>query len=557
MIYFFVGLIFVGWLVPNHYFPWLAGWSDAASITGLVLFSTYVFLGSKFKPQLSLLWIVFFGAVLTVPWLQWFSGHLYFLGDAVMVSLYAAYALLAILLGKDLGRRGDASSLSGMTALTSACALSAIASTGIALAQWTDAISLGIYAAELPFGARPFANVGQPNHLNTLCFMGICAVCWLYEQQRIGKAGWLWGVVFLAVGMLLSQSRTGWLQMVFLMGWGAIQYLRMRNRISWLRLLVLGGIFVAGIFLWQPLNEFLLLDAGRDLSSQMKPGTRVAYWLTMLDAVLREPWWGYGWQQIGAAQQNVAIDHPPLFEYFEHSHNLVLDLILWNGIPLGIFLSALLAFWFFSSMRNYSDPATGWILAAVVGLGIHALLEFPLEYAYFLIPAGLLIGAIDANMPVHRMRWIPTPRSVAAVSTLLVGSISLMVASEWLAAEENYRSLRFESARIGQTETSSQAPDFQLLTQLSAFLHFARTEATPDMAPEQVAWMRQVSWRFGYPPAMFRYALATGLQGNASEAEITLKRICHMHGAQRCSEAQEGWDLLQQRFPQLKNISGP
>ena len=398
---------------------------------------------------------------------------------------------------------------------------------------------------------------GRPNHLNTLCFLGICAIFWLYEQRQIGKTGFCLGALFLVSGMLLSGSRTGWLQIALLIAWGSIQNLRMRSRVSLTWLALLGGIFGAGVFLWQPLNDLLLLTSGRDLSSQMHPGTRPAYWLYMLDALWREPWSGYGWQQVGAAQQNVAIDHPPLAEYFEHSHNLVLDLMLWNGIPLGLILTALLAFWLYHQIRSYTKPHTGWLLAALMGLGIHSLLEFPLEYAYFLIPTGLLIGSIEASTPQASIRWVTIPRRAFACSVAAITVTSVMVAGEWLTAEANYRSLRFESARIGETETNNEPPKFRLLNQLSAFLTFARTEATPDMSAEQIEWMRQVATRFGYPPVMFRYALAAGLNGHAHKAKITLQRICHIHGPQRCAEAQEGWQLLQQRFPQLQQIPAP
>lgn len=557
MLYFLCGSIFVGWLIPNHYFPWSSAWNEATSITGLLLLALYHLLTNRSPAQVSLLLMAFFGLILILPWLQLTAGHMFFAGDAVMVSMYAACALLATCLGHALSYSPTQPAYQGFTALMTACTFAAIASTGIGLVQWTGALSLGIYGADLPPGSRPFGNVAQPNHLSTLCFLGICALCWLYEQRQIGKAGWGLGVLFLVCGMLLSQSRTGWLQIGLLVVWGSIQYVRMHNRISLRCLLLLGAVFAAGVLLWQPLNELLLLSTGRDLSNQMHPGSRPAYWRSMLDALWREPWWGYGWQQVGAAQQNVAIDHPPLTEYFEHSHNLVLDLMLWNGIPLGLLLTALLGGWLYRQIRNYAQPHTGWLLAALMGLGIHGLLEFPLEYAYFLIPAGLLMGGIEASSPQASGRWVTIQRKVFAGNIAAIATISVLVAGEWLAAETNYRSLRFESARIGEPDTRSEAPSFRLLTQLSAFLAFARTEATPEMSAEQVEWMRQVATRFGYPPAMFRYALAAGFHGHTHQAEITLQRICHIHGPKRCAEAQEGWLLLQQKYPQLQQIPGP
>lgn len=557
MTYFSCGAIFLAWLVPNHYFPWLSAWQDAISIAGLLITAIYSIFITKRIIKISLQIFIVFALIFSLPWLQLAKNHLLFAGDAVMVSLYATLGLIAVCLGHLLFENKNPPRIEGTRALTSSCALAAILSTGVALVQWTGAFTLGIYGAELPLGSRPFANVAQPNHLNTLCFLGICSIFWLYEQRQIGKTGFWLGTIFLVYGMLLSQSRTGWLQIFLLIIWGSIQDLRMHNRISPRWLTMLGGIFFLGVLLWQPFNDLLQLPISRDLTSQMSTGTRPAYWLSMLDALWREPWWGYGWQQVGAAQQNVALDHPPSIEYFEHSHNLVLDLMLWNGIPIGIFITALLVFWLYRQIRSYTQAHTGWLLTALIGLSIHAMLEYPLEYAYFLIPAGLLIGCIEASTPEANIRFVTIPRKVFAGCLAAMTVISIMVAGEWLAAEANYRNLRFESARIGKQDTASAPPDFRLLTQLSAFLTFARTEATPDMSAEQVEWMRKVSMRFGYPPAMLRYALAAGLNGHPREAEITLQRICRIHGPQRCTEAQEGWQLLQQQFPQLQQIPGP
>lgn len=557
MLYFFCGWIFFGWLLPNHYSPWLSAWNESTSITGLFLLAFYSLWTIKPQLHISRKILFFFLAIFSLPWLQLATGHLFFMGDAIMVSLYASYAIIAVCLGNWLTQRTSSGSEEGIRALTSSCALSAIISTSIALAQWTEALTLGIYGADLPPGSRPFGNVAQPNHLNTLCFLGVCSIFWLYEQRQTGKIGFWLGTLFLASGMLLSQSRTGWLQIALLITWGGIQNIRMHNRIPLTWLALLGVLFCASVLLWQPLNDLLLFNVGRDFSSQMHPGTRPAYWLSMLDALWREPWWGYGWQQVGSAQQMVAVDHPSSREYFEHSHNFALDLMLWNGIPLGIFLAALLIAWIYRHIRNYTHPGTGWLLAGLIGLGIHGMLEFPLEYAYFLIPAGLLIGCIEANTPQTKSSYIAISRKVFACCVGAFSALSIIVASEWLAAEANHRSLGFESARIGESEVADEPPNFRLLTQLRAFLTFARTEATPDMSAEQVEWMHKVSMRFGYPPAMFRYALAAGLNGRPREAEITLQRICHIHGPQRCTEAQEGWQLLQQQFPQLQQIPGP
>ncbi len=77
------------------------------------------------------------------------------------------------------------------------------------------------------------------------------------------------------------------------------------------------------------------------------------------------------------------------------------------------------------------------------------------------------------------------------------------------------------------------------------------------MSAEELEWMRQVAFRYAYPPAMFRYALALGLNGRYEEAETQLMRLRQLHPPIRYQEAQEGWAAMAERFPELGNVRVP
>lgn len=550
--YFFIGTTAIAWLVPNHYAPWSSAWGDALAIVGLLALLPTVLAGrgisgARISWRLSSI-ATLCGAVL---WAQLATGKLHFFGDALVAVFYVGLWLAAVLAGGLMtvpSVRSD-----GLNALAMAWLFAALLSVGIGLVQWTGAISLGIYGAELPPGGRPFGNVAQPNHLCTLCFLGLCGLLWLHHRQKVSGATLWLGVGFLLLGMVMTQSRTGWLQIGLLVLAGLAMQTRAGLRPTRPQLLMLGAAFAAGVVLWPAISDALLLSAGRSIGDQMQAGIRLPYWLSMVDAIGREPLWGYGWQQIGAAQQRVALDHPGVGILFEHSHNLVLDLLLWNGVPVGGFILVLLAWWFVAHVRCCRDARVVWLLLAVAGVFTHAMLEFPLEYAYFLIPVGLAMGAIDGLSPAGRA--LTLPRWVVLSFTVLLSAIFMLTASEYLKAEENYRALRMESARIGVDRIETPAPKLHLLTQLGAFLEFARIEAAPSMPPEQVEWMRKVSERFGYPPVMFRYALAAGLNGQPEISQQTLQRLCRIHGPQRCMEARDGWTALQARYPQLQDMA--
>ena len=77
------------------------------------------------------------------------------------------------------------------------------------------------------------------------------------------------------------------------------------------------------------------------------------------------------------------------------------------------------------------------------------------------------------------------------------------------------------------------------------------------MATDEVEWMRQVSGRFAYPPALLRYALAAGLNGRPEESRRVLDLLCRSPPRRSCAEARESWTVTQARYPVLGTVSAP
>lgn len=549
-----VAILATAWLVPNHYPPWVAAWGDGLAIFGFLFLLPSVAANSVVAGRISWQISIIAAASGIMLLAQFETGRLLFFGDVAMAALYVSLWLAAVLTGRYLAE--STSRCDGVSALTTSWLFAALLSVGIALVQWTGALSLGIYAADLPPGARPFANLAQPNNFCTLCFLGLCGLLWLQQLRHVNSGVFWLASIYLLLGMVLSQSRTGWLQLGLLIMWGLVMRVRASLRITRLQLLVLGTAFVLGALLLPWISEALLLSGGRSLDDQMQAGMRLPYWRAMLDAIGSEPLWGYGWQQVGSAQQSVALDHPAIGDYFEHAHNLVLDLLLWNGVPVGGLIIVVLAWWFIAHIRACRDARVVWLLTAAGGVFVHGMLELPLEYAYFLIPVGLAMGAVDGLSP-ELLPSLRLPRWAVMSFSVLLSAVFVWTVVEYLEVEENYRTFRLEAAHIGVEGIVTPAPKLRLLTQLGAFLEFAHAEATPGMRPEQVDWMRKVSERFGYPSVLFRYALAAGLNGQPEVARETLARICRIHSRARCLEAREVWKTLQMRYPQLAEVTVP
>ena len=244
-----------------------------------------------------------------------------------------------------------------------------------------------------------------------------------------------------------------------------------------------------------------------------------------------------------------------MHENLEHAHNIVLDLLIWAGLPVGVLITLAIGWWFFSRVRACNDASAWWWLIGLAGLGLHGLLEYPLEYAFFLIPAGIAVGAIEHHHP-HATALAVRQLTLRGAAVALSAAVALL-GWDYLRAEQAFRILRLESAGIVSQGLKTPPPDLLVLTQLEAFQRFAHTEARVGLRADELLWMQRVASRYAYPPAMLRQALAEGLNGQEEKAALTLQRLCRIHLKERCAEARTSWAQLQRRYPRLAAIPAP
>lgn len=544
-------LLALSWLAPNHYFPWPSFHGDwlAAAALAACAFSLVL---SQGRAQATSRLALAACLLSAVPLLQLAGGMIHFGGDAWTATLYLLGLGLAIHAGTLLQR----SRVAWLEPFAWTVAGVALVSVVLQLCQLFRLSYFGVFLAEMPPNDRPFANLAQPNQLATLLMLGFVGVHLLYQRERFGRLVLGLTTLVLCLGIAMTQSRTAWLEMGVCLSWMLLMRRRASLRVSRNWLLATAAVFVLLVAVWPALREAMHLAPGRTLQQQAEGGLRAVHWASMLDAIGQQPWLGYGWNQASVAQSRVALDHRATGEMLEHSHNVVLDLLVWNGVPLGLLIVGGLAWWFVRHIRACRDAAAALMLAAIGIVFLHGLVEFPLEYAYFLLPVGLLMGALDAIQPVGRPISVRRPVVLAAMAA--AAALLVWTTVEYVQVEENHRVLRFESARIGVSRIESQAPDIVLLTQLREFLRFARTEARRGMGSDELDWMERVAERYGYPPVLFRYALASGINGRPEASRDALARLCKIHPRARCVEAIEAWALMADgQFPELKAVPAP
>lgn len=543
----------LSWLLPQHYLPWLTAHQEALAWALTALAGLFV----ARRPTTAVLpmpWLIaIVVALLSIAW-QLGTGRLAFRGDALLTVTILVTLMLAFMVGIAMTKATAESCDNAIATLFAGTLVAALLSVAVGLMQWTDTRALPLPVAAFMPGDRPYANFAQANHFSTACFLGLCALCGLRESRLCGRWGSYIGGIFLLLGMVLSGSRTGWLQVVAAVVLVAVTARRAGGRVNMAEALCALAAMAVLTLAWPGLNDFAGLNASRTFAQAAQPDMRVDLWRHMAGAVWQGPWDGWGWRQISAAQLATALSYPSLHRYFDHAHNLVLDLVLWAGLVPGLLITGCMGWGLWAAARQMSDPRARWLLLGALGLVLHALVEYPLDYVYFLLPFGIALGAVHGMGPVGHGVTVPTwlVRSTAAASLAVLVAVTI----DYVAVEDDYRIVRLEST-FGERRITSPLPDLRVLDHMYAYLGFIRTPARAGMSPEELARFEAVANRFAHPPVLLRLALAQGLNGRPQAAAETMQRLCAIHLPVRCAEGRESWILLQSNYPALSAVPPP
>lgn len=543
-------ILALGWLLPNHYHPWLAFHADAWIAVFLSIASLTLF----WRCRAPVVWhrITLLAALLVgVPGLQAVLGLIPLTGVAWVSSAYLLGFLLVLLTGAHWekfkpGQAGDA--------LFLAIGLAAIVSVGLQLQQWLQLDGLELW--NMGSGsARPHANLGQPNQLGTLLLWGVLAAAWGWVRGHLKPGVAIFMATYLLIGVALTASRTAWIAVALLVfaAWGW-RRLWASPRVPWV-VTGLGVYFVVCNMGLAWLRDFLQLGATAplDVFSVTSSQQRLLAWAVFMDAVQLRPLLGYGWNQTAMAHMAAAAINPAVNGVFSYAHNLFLDLVIWCGIPAGVFIVGCLVRWFWCRARAVQSTENAVLILLLLVVANHAMLELPLYYAYFLLPAGLVMGMLNVRLgarPVFSMHlWVTRLLGLAA-SALLV-----LLIRDYSRIEPSYQNLRFEQLRIKVVPVP--APDVLLLTQWKDFIEFARVQPKAGMSDAEIEHMRAVAGLFSGGLFLHKLATALALNHQPEEASLWLQRMCTVAPKQECVNAKAIWAKQALTSPEIAAIPWP
>ncbi|MEY4414379.1 MAG: hypothetical protein RIQ53_1672 [Pseudomonadota bacterium] len=327
-------------------------------------------------------------------------------------------------------------------------------------------------------------NLRQPNHLCSVLLLGLVALVVRHELAGMPRAQ-LWVFAMAMVWAIeLSASRTGALGLLLCPLWAALD--RKLSRPVRHLLMALPLLYLAFFGLawgWAHLGggheaEGAAARMADELgaAAQGSPNSRLNVWRNTLTLITANPWSGVGWGEYNLAWTLTGYPNRPT-AFFDHAHNLPLQLLAELGIPLGSAVLVLttmtvLAGWTRSARLGGERGLIGRSAAMLLLMLMwHSMVEYPLWYGYFLLPAALAAGValgqadprgdsladLRSDLPVDplvlgpkatvRLTWSTTsPRTRLAGVLMVCGSLWALIdfqaiSSIYSVAKDERRSL--------------------------------------------------------------------------------------------------------------------
>lgn len=269
-----------------------------------------------------------------------------------------------------------------------------IASIQVFLPDWADST----WIAAAPADGRASSNLRQPNHLSSLLLWSLVALAWLWQARTVPVYAGGPMAALLVFGVVLTGSRTGIVDVLILAAWGLLDRQMPRQlRVALALMPIFYAISWWGLTEWAHSTHHVFGGEARmgmqgDISS-----SRYAIWANTLSLIAQHPWFGVGFGEFNFAWSLTPFPHRPV-AFFDHTHNLALQFAVELGLPLALLLllSLLTAFWWaFRASTNVEPPMSAMIRAAfmiVLLISVHSMFEYPLWYAYFLLPTAFAFG---------------------------------------------------------------------------------------------------------------------------------------------------------------------
>ncbi|MFZ6679681.1 Wzy polymerase domain-containing protein [Undibacterium sp. Tian12W] len=486
------------------------------------------------------------GAIILLILLQVALGMITPASFVALPILYLLLFALAMVFGSSLALEQG-----GLDMAVSAIALASLLAASVSLVfqhiqiLGLDATPVVMYIAKDPaIAMRPYANVAQPNQLALLYFFALAGLWHFYRTRTFSGFSSIAIAALLLWGAVLTQSRIGWILVPLFFAYTASKLGTSKRKGTpvIIAMLALVTLYAVLTFCLPQISQAIGFSGGSVADHVGGRSERTGLWQTAWQLAAQHPWLGVGWFGFGPGQVSVGADFTSS-TYAEHAHNLPLNLAAELGWPATILIMGGLCWWFYQTCIRYGkstdkavvkstaennakSTALQFCTLSLFAVGVHSMVEFPLWYAFVLIPVGVLMGM------VHQLRW-PAAGTVVRPGIVLagfaIGCILLAaVTLDYQRVVTGFKSIRDVSSGFESKEKFLQKPAFTLFPQFFEYFKLTRIKPREGMSAEEINYMETWAPRFGFVHILNIEAEVYALNGQpkkAARSMLTLQRL--------------------------------
>jgi O-antigen ligase len=264
---------------------------------------------------------------------------------------------------------------------------------------------------------------------------------------------------------------------------------------------------------------------------------RLAMWLSILEHLPDIPWFGYGWGEIEEGIRLIP-NYPAIQVNTKNTHNIILDVFMSSG-PLvgGIFLLLVTFLFLVMLKRAVLKGLCYWIpFLSVFVLCLHSLFEFPLFFAFFLFPFGLLLGCLISHFEIKVLEISKRP---IGVFVLFLFVAVFLTVRDYHEVERTYYTVYYGIR--GEDVPPEDRPKILLLTQWVDRFDFANHP--PYSGFDEFDYRRAKGVLSATPSPFLMLLLSMNLlqTGNKYEGLFWLEEVCRVTNSDSSEYLRQFW----------------
>lgn len=527
-------LLLVGALLsPYHMAPWRTAFQEFAVLFALLFFCLSLAIKKSTLQIPSLKWITAVWAMGLLSMLTFATGN--------PIQTESHYLFLAYTTAMYLAVAAGCICANNKTIKFIFCLALVLVSFGqitVSMQQWLGSVTTvtldNWWSTSGNAGERANGNIFQSNNYGTLVIWGYLA--WLFVLDDLDRRKQTISIftvsvvaIFFAFGLALGQSKTSILGLALVTSLGMVHSYQFSLRIRFAAILFLIGV---GIF-WFLQPALVNLLFGGDTQARTFNGTDLRFpaWAMFLTAStdsIPHFLFGRGWGSNGSVHAGMAgmsIVFPNLgADTFAHTHNVFLDVLVSFGL-IGLVMFTYLL-WRVIRHFIHQEGRSGdfYLWAMLIALFVHANLELPHWYGYFIWPAAFIFGVLVK--PTGRF----VVRSSVALPVLLAMiGLSAFAFSRYINFEKAFGAYAIQLAQRGVIVEVVHVGT-PIFPGLSETLDVATIKINEELTPEDLKRLAQVTTFFPSSFNVSRAYYASAFLKDVARYEFFSRVACRISG---------------------------